>query len=289
LGSVEQLGMAPRPVPVRLREMMPNREEWRRSVAPCVRGTVIGFVIGLLPGPHTTLSSFLSYRVEKAVSRYRHEIGDGAVEGIAGPETANNAAATSTMVPLLALGLPFGAVTGLMLAAMVVQGVQPGPLLMKTHPEIFWGVIVSMYVGNVMLLVLNIPMVGLWVSLLRLPQHVLLPLILALAVIGAYSVNNSMLDVLLLVLLGLVGYVLRRFDFQLAPLVIGLVLGPMIEKHLREGLFMNFGEVSTFYESPVAILIWIVALLVLTIDLQRKLLAHVFGVRLGTLPSSEND
>jgi putative tricarboxylic transport membrane protein len=255
---VESLHSRERPGKVTLRELLPTRTEWKRSAAPYARGTILGFLIGLIPGPHTTLSSFVSYRLEKAVSKYRDELGHGAVEGVAGPETANNAAATATMVPLLALGLPFGAVTALMLAAMMVQGVQPGPLLVQTHPEIFWGLIASMYAGNVMLLILNVPMISLWVSMLRIPVYIFLPAILLLAMIGAYSVSNSMLDIFVLIVMGIVGYVLRKCDFQLAPLVIGLVLGPLIEKNLREGLFMSLGEVSVFWRSPIALVIWLV-------------------------------
>jgi len=280
MNVVESLHGQAKPLRVRLRDMLPTRTEWRRSWAPFGRGTVIGFILGLLPGPHAVMSSFASYRLEKAISKHRNEFGEGAIEGVAGPETANNAAATSTMVPLLALGIPFGAVTALMLASMMVHGVQPGPLLMNNHPQIFWGLIVSMYAGNVMLLVLNVPMIGVWVSVLRIPYHIFLPLILLMAVIGAYSVNNSMLDVYLVLLLGIIGYVLRKFDFQLAPLVIGLVLGSLIEKHLREGLFMSRGDISVFYRSPIAVAIWILVLIVMTLGIQRKLLERLFGIKM---------
>lgn len=266
-----------RPIPVRLRDMLPTREEMRRSWAPYGRGTIVGFIFGLLPGPSATLSSFASYRLEKGVSKYRDQIGDGAIEGVAGPETANNAAATSSMVPLLALGIPFGSVTALMLAAMMVYGVQPGPLLMVDHPEIFWGVIASMLIGNVMLIVLNIPMIGVWVSLLRIPTHILLTMILLIAVIGSYSVRNSMLDVYVLLLMGLVGYILNKLDFQLAPLVVGVVLGPLIEKHMREALYMSLGDISVFYTSPIAIGIWILVLIVMTSSLQRLVFTKLFG------------
>ncbi|MBZ9894373.1 MULTISPECIES: tripartite tricarboxylate transporter permease [unclassified Mesorhizobium] len=277
-----------RPAKVKIRELLPNREEWRRSWAPFGRGTVLGFLLGLLPGPHTTLSSFISYRLEQAVSKYRHELGTGAIEGVAGPETANNAAATATMVPLLALGLPFGAVTALMLSAMMVQGIQPGPMLVITHPEIFWGLIASMYAGNVMLLLLNVPMIGIWVSMLRIPLHIFLPAILLLAIIGAYSVNNSMLDVFVLIVMGIFGYILKKCDFQLAPMVIGLVLGPMIEKDLREGMFMSLGDVSAFWTSPVAIVIWLIVLVTLLGSPVRKLVRRILGVPEGeAIPNSE--
>lgn len=277
MSVVEDLDSQPEPRSVRLRDMLPTPEEWRRSWAPFGRGTVLGFLFGLLPGPSATLASFASYRLEKSVSRYKNEIGEGAIEGVAGPETANNAAATSSMVPLLALGIPFNAVTALMLSAMMVHGVQPGPLLITTNPQIFWGVIASMYVGNVMLLILNVPLIGLWVSLLRIPKHIFLPLILLLATVGSYSVRNSMIDVYMLLFVGVIGYVLRKFDFKLAPLVVGLVLGPEIEKHLREGLYMSLGEPSVFWTSPIAIGIWIFVALVMTAPLQKWLLRKVFG------------
>jgi putative tricarboxylic transport membrane protein len=273
---VERLKSQPLPVPVRLRDMLPTREEMRRSWAPYGRGTIVGFIFGLLPGPSATLSSFASYRLEKGVSKYRDEIGEGAIEGVAGPETANNAAATSSMVPLLSLGMPFGAITALMMAAMMVYGVQPGPLLMTDHPEIFWGVIASMLIGNVMLLALNIPMISVWVSLLRIPSHILLTMILLVAVIGSFSVRNSILDVYVLLFIGLIGYVFRKLDFQLAPLVVGVVLGPLIEKHMREALFMSRGDLLVYVSSPIAIGIWIMVILVMVPQIKDSLLRKLF-------------
>ncbi len=273
---VERLKSQPLPIPVRLRDMLPTREEIRRSWAPYGRGTIVGFIFGLLPGPSATLSSFASYRLEKGVSKYRNEIGEGAIEGVAGPETANNAAATSSMVPLLSLGMPFGAITALMMAAMMVYGVQPGPLLMTDHPEIFWGVIASMLIGNVMLLALNIPMISVWVSLLRIPSHILLTMILLVAVIGSFSVRNSILDVYVLLFIGLIGYVFRKLDFQLAPLVVGVVLGPLIEKHMREALFMSRGDLLVYVSSPIAIGIWIMVILVMVPQIKDSLLRKLF-------------
>jgi len=278
---VERIKSQPLPVAVRLRDMLPTREELRRSWAPFGRGTIVGFIFGLLPGPSATLSSFASYRLEKGVSKHRDEIGEGAIEGVAGPETANNAAATSSMVPLLSLGMPFGAITALMMAAMMVYGVQPGPLLMTDHPEIFWGVIASMLIGNVMLLALNIPMISVWVSLLRIPAHILLTMILLVAVIGSYSVRNSMLDVYVLLFIGLIGYVLRKLDFQLAPLVVGLVLGPLIEKHMREALFMSRGDLLVYISSPIAAVIWILVILVMVPQIKDSILRKLFIGRKG--------
>jgi putative tricarboxylic transport membrane protein len=283
LSVIESMHSQVKPIGVRVRDMMPTRTEWHRSLAPYGRGTVVGFFFGLIPGPCGVLSSFASYRLEKAVSKHRAEIGEGAIEGVAGPETANNAAASASMVPLLSLGIPFAPITALMMSALMVQGVQPGPLLITTHPEIFWGVIASMYIGNVMLLVLNIPMIGIWVSLLRIPQYIFLPLILLIAIIGTYSVNNSMLDLYMLFLLGLFGYVLRKLGFHLAPMVVGVVLGPLIEKHLREGLFMSRGDISVFFSSPFAILIFILVLIVMTFKIQRAFFKRLFGRRVKTI------
>lgn len=268
-----------KPLPVRLRDMFPTKQEWKRSVAPYGRGTLLGFVFGLLPGPSATMASFASYRLEKGVSKHKDELGEGAIEGVAGPETANNAAATSSMVPLLALGIPFGSVTALMLAAMMVHGVQPGPMMITQHPEVFWGVIASMLIGNAMLLILNVPLISLWVSLLRVPNHIFLPIILMVATIGCYSVRNSMVDVYMLLLVAFVGYGLTKLNFQLAPMVVGVVLGPLIEKHLREGLFMSLGDISVFYTSPLAIGIWALVILVLLLEPIQHVLAKVFGMK----------
>ncbi len=273
---VEALTAQTKPMRVRVREMLPTREEMRRSWAPIGRGTIVGFLFGLIPGPATTLSTFTAYRLEKAVSKYKNEIGEGAVEGVAAPETANNAAATSLMVPLLGLGIPFSSATALMLGAMMVHNVQPGPLLMTSYPEIFWAVIASMFIGNIMLVVINVPMIGLWVNMLRIPVYILLPTILMMAIIGAYSLRNSMFDVSLLLGLGLLGYVLRKLEFQLAPLVVGVVLGPMIEKHFREGLFMSQGDLSVFWDSSISIGIWGAIFVVIILSGTMRMWKHIF-------------
>lgn len=279
MSVIESLQKQVKPLPVRLRDMFPTRQEWGRSVAPFGRGTLLGFLFGLLPGPSATMASFASYRLEKGVSKHKEELGEGAIEGVAGPETANNAAATSSMVPLLALGIPFGSVTALMLAAMMVHGVQPGPMMITQHPEVFWGVIASMLIGNAMLLVLNVPLISLWVSLLRVPNHIFLPIILMVATIGCYSVRNSMVDVYMLLLVAFVGYGLTKLNFQLAPMVVGVVLGPLIEKHMREGLFMSLGDISVFYTSPLAIGIWALVILVLLLEPIQHLLSRLFGMK----------
>jgi putative tricarboxylic transport membrane protein len=258
----DKVHAAARPASVKMRDLMPTKTEWKRSVPSWLRGTGLGFVFGLIPGPAATLASFASYRLEKAVSRHGKEIGTGAIEGVAGPEAANNSAATASLVPLLALGIPFTPIAALMISAMIVQGVQPGPLLMTQKPEIFWGLIASVYIGNVMLLALNIPMIGVWVSLLRIPHYLFLPMLMVLSVIGAYSVRNSIFDVWVLLGAGLLGYIFNKLKFQLAPLIVGLILGPNIEKHFRETLFLSQGDMWAFVESPIAIGVWVVVVLI---------------------------
>jgi putative tricarboxylic transport membrane protein len=248
---------------VTLRELFPTREELRRSVPAWLRGTVVGFLIGVLPGPAAIISTFASYRLEKAVSRRKHEFGHGAVEGVAGPEAANNAAATGAFIPLLSLGIPFSPILAIVLAAMIVQGIRPGPLLITQNPEIFWGVMASMYIGNLMLLVLNLPLVGIWVRLLQVPPQILITYIASFAIIGAYSVRNSLFDLWVLVAFGVLGYLLRKLDIDMTPLVLALVLGPLIEKHLRESLFLSGGDLTVFVGSRICASIWAVTLAVL--------------------------
>jgi putative tricarboxylic transport membrane protein len=255
---------------VRLRELWPTAEEWRRAVPAWLRGTGAGFIVGLLPGPGSTLSTFVAYRVEQAVGAHRGELGQGAVEGIAAPEAANNAAATAAFVPLLSLGLPFSGVMALLQAGMMIHGVQPGPLLVDRHPDLFWGVIASMYVGNVALLVLNLPLVGVWVSLLRAPLPLMLAAILLLAVTGSYAFRNSLFDVWVMAGLGILGYALRTLGFPLVPLVLALVLGPFIEKYLLESLFLGRGDLLVFVGDPVTLAIWGVGALLIALGALRR-------------------
>ncbi|OLF12105.1 hypothetical protein BLA60_08790 [Actinophytocola xinjiangensis] len=262
---MEDSGRTPKVARVRVRDMVPSREEWRRSWAPWGRGSVIGFLFGLLPGPSAAMSSFASYRAEQKLSKYRKQLGTGAIEGVAGPEAANNAAATSGMVPVLSLGLPFSATLALILSALMIQGIQPGPLLVDQHPDIFWGVIASMYIGNIMLLVLNIPLIGVWVSMLRIPAHVLAVAILLVATVGAFSATNSMLGAYTLAVAGIAGYFLRKLKFNLTPLILGLILGPLIEKHLREGLFLAQGDLAYFVSGPIAPVIYAAMLVVVVL------------------------
>ena len=252
----------------RMKELLPTREEWRASVGPIGRGTVLGFLIGILPGPGHVISSFVSYSVERRVSKHPERFGHGAIEGVAGPESANNSATTGAFVPMLALGLPSGAVPAIMLAAMMIHGVAPGPMLMQQHPELFWGVIASMYVGNVVLLILNLPFVGLFVNILRIPYSYLYPAVLAFATIGVYAVNNSVVDVWIMVGAGLMGYLLRKLDFELAPIILGLVLAPMLELTFRQSLAMSAGNYAVFVTRPIAAVMLFVALALLLLGLR---------------------
>jgi putative tricarboxylic transport membrane protein len=247
----------------RLRDLLPSREEWRQAHAPIWRGTTLGFLIGIVPGSAHVISTFVSYAVERRLARRPEEFGHGAVAGLAGPEAANNAATSGAFVPMLALGVPGVPIAALLLAAMMIHGVTPGPLLIKNDPTVFWAFIASMYVGNVILLVLNLPMVGLFVNLLRIPYPVLYPTVLVCSVLGVYAVGNSIVDVWIMIATGAVGYLLRRLGFEPAPIVLGLVLAPMLELSLRQSLAMSGGSYAIFVTRPIAtVLLAVGALLV---------------------------
>jgi len=237
----------------RFRELWPSREEWRASALPIARGSVLGFVIGIIPGSAHIISSFMSYALEKRVSKTPEEFGKGAVAGVAGPESANNAASTGSFVPMLALGIPTGPVTAVLMAALLIHGVPPGPTLVNDHPSVFWGFVASMYVGNLMLLALNLPLVGVFVNLLRVPYAYLYPLIIMFCVIGVYGVNNSIVDVWIMLIMGAVGYGLKKFGFDPAPLVLGLVIAPILEMSLRQSLIMSDGTWTIFLQRPIAL------------------------------------
>jgi len=252
----------------KLRELLPTRQEWRASAGPIGRGTVLGFLIAIIPGPGHVISSFVSYSVERRLSKHPERFGQGAIEGVAGPESANNSATSGAFVPMLALGLPSGAVPAIMLAAMMIHGIAPGPLLIQQQPQLFWGVIASMYVGNVVLLLLNLPFVGLFVNILRIPYAYLYPSILAFATIGVYAVNNSVVDVWIMGAAGLLGYVLRKLDFEIAPIILGLVLAPMLELNFRQSLAMSAGSYGIFFTRPIAGVMLLIAILLLVLGLR---------------------
>ena len=237
----------------KLRDLLPNRIDWRRSGGPIARGSGIGFLLGLLPGAGLIMAPFVSYVLERKLSRHRSEFGKGAIEGVAGPEAANNAAAQAGFIPLFSLGIPANAVMAVMLGAMMIKGMAPGPQLVNEHPDLFWGAITSMFIGNTMLVILNVPLVRLFVGLLRIPRHVLSPLIILFCVIGAFSLSNSVFDVRVMVLFGLVGYVMRKADYDPAAFLIAFVLGSIFEASLRQSLLMGIGSPMIFLRSPVAV------------------------------------
>ncbi len=236
----------------RFRELLPSREEWRQSAAPVARGSILGFLVGIVPGSAHIIASFLSYAVEKRISKTPEAFGNGAVAGVAGPESANNAASTGAFVPMLALGLPTGPVTAVLIAALLIHGIPAGPQLVTDHPKIFWGFVASMYVGNLMLLALNLPLVGLFVNVLRIRYAYLYPLIIMFCIVGVYEVNHSIVDVWIMLIMGVLGYLLRKFDFDPAPLVLGLVIAPTFELSLRQSLIMSNGNWTVFFSRPIA-------------------------------------
>ncbi len=268
-------------VPVELRHSGGmNREDWRRSWKAWLRGTAIGFPLGVLPMGGTVIPTFLSYITEKRLSRRPEEFGHGAIEGVAGPEAANNAAAAGVLVPLLTLGLPSSATAAILLAAFQQYGLQPGPLLFSTHPDLVWTLIASLYIGNVMLLVLNLPLAGVWARVMLLPRPLLFGGVLVLASIGAYSLNRSMLDLGLLYAVGVVGLLMRLFGFPLVPAVLGLVLGPLAEQQFRRAVAISGGDLSVFVTRPIAaslILAAAAALIVPWLLRRARRLAHEPG------------
>lgn len=241
-----------RPQTPKLREMLPTAREARQSVMPTLRGSFIGFIFGIVPGVGHIVSTYASYAVEKGLSKTPEEFGRGAVAGVAGPETANNATTGAAMIPLLVLGIPAIPVTAVLLSALTIHGIQPGPLLIADHPEIFWGLIASMLIGNLMLVVLNLPLVGLFVSMLRLPYGYLAPTILLICVIGVFSVKGSAFDLALMLGAGIAGYFLRKFDYDIAPLLLAFVLGDRIEVGIRRSLSISDGDFSIFVKGPAA-------------------------------------
>jgi len=251
----------------KIKNILPNLKDWKASWGPIIRGTFLGFFLGILPGAGAVISSFASYAVEKKISKHPEKFGTGVIEGVAGPESANNAATGGAFIPLLSLGIPSNAVTALLLGALIIHGIQPGPLLIKEHPDIFWGTVASMYLGNILLLVLNLPLIGLWVKVLKVPYPVLFPLILLFCLIGAYSLNNSITDVTIMNIFGLIGYFFRKFRYEAAPLVLALVLGPMMENSLRQSLLLSDGNPLIFLNRPISSVILIIAFLLLAFPL----------------------
>ena len=268
----------------KIKNLLPNIKDWKNSIGPILRGSTIGFFLGVLPGGGAVISSFVSYAIEKKVSKYPEKFGSGVIEGVAGPESANNAATGGAFIPFLTLGIPANPVMAILLGAMMIHGMQPGPRLITEHPGVFWGTITSMYLGNLMLLVLNLPLIGLWIKILKVPYPILFPLILLFCVIGSYSLNNSYIDILIMVIFGIIGYLFKKFEYEGAPLVLALVLGPMMETTLRRSLLMENGDPTIFLRRPIS-----ASVLAIAIFLLISPLVPWFRKKRSSLPKEERD
>ena len=258
----------------KIKNLFPNLRDWADSAWPIVRGTGIGFFLGILPGAGPVISSFTSYAVEKKVSKYPEKFGTGVIQGVAGPETANNAAVGGAFVPLLTLGIPPTPSMALLLGCLLSYGVQVGPLLIKNTPDIFWGVVSSMYIGNIMLLILNLPLIGLWVKILKVPYAILSPLILLFCVVGVYSINTTTDEVILMVIFGVIGYLMKKFAYEAAPMVMAMILSPLMENNLRQSLALSHGSFTIFFTRPISAVLMIAAIALLVLPylpwLKRK-------------------
>ncbi len=243
--------------------LLPNREDFKRSIGPVFRGSIVGFFLGIIPGGGPSLGSFFSYVAEKRMSKHPDRFGKGAIEGVAGPESANNACAEGCFVPMLTLGIPSNGSMAMLLGALMLYGVVPGPLLIVDHPEVFWGTIASMYVGNVMLLVLNLPLVGLWVQILKIPYRILSSLIVLFTIVGSYTLRKDPFDILLVIIFGVLGYFMKKFDYDAPPMILAFVLGDRMENAFRQSLIMSSGSFSIFTTRPITAICLLVALTLL--------------------------
>jgi len=242
-----------------LKGLLPTRKDWRRCWASVLRGSFLGFFIGVLPGGGPIISSFASYAVEKRISKHPEDFGKGAIEGVAAPESANNAASVSSFVPLMTLGIPGNTSTAMIFVALMIHGIRPGPMLFQEHPDLFWGVIASMYIGNVLLLGLNLPLIRLWVYLLRVPYRFLAVVVVVICIIGAYSVNNNVFDVGLMTSFGVLGYLMRKGGFPAAPLIMAMILSPMLERSMRQSLLLSGGDFAIFVREPISATLLLIA------------------------------
>jgi putative tricarboxylic transport membrane protein len=250
-------------ITAKVKNLLPNLQDWKDSFWPIIRGSVLGFFIGILPGPAPVISAFSSYAIEKKLSRYPEKFGTGVIQGVAGPEAANNAATGGAFIPLFTLGIPANSVIAILLGAFMIHGIQPGPMLISKYPDLFWGTIMSMYLGNIMLLILNLPLIGLWVKVLKVPYPILFPLILLFCLVGVFSLNYSNVEVALMIGFGVFGYLARKFQFEMAPLVLAIVIGPMMENNLRLALTISQGDPWIFIQKPISAVFIIVSLVLL--------------------------
>ena len=264
-----------------IKGLLPTREDWKQSAKPIARGTLLGFFLGIVPGGGALLASFASYAIEKKFSKHPEKFGTGAIEGVAGPETANNAGTMGAMVPLLTLGIPSNVAMALLLAALMIHGTPPGPILIESHPDLFWGILASMILGNFLLLLLNLPLIGMWVQILKVPYKVLSPLIIMFCLIGAYSVHLNVVDIVIMLFFGGLGYLMKKYEYDAAPLVLAFILGPMLETALRQSLIVSHGSLYIFLQRPYSLISLISALIFLVLPLipfirkkRKKLIAE---------------
>jgi len=250
-----------------MKELFPTLQDWKRCTWPIIRGSIMGFFLGVLPGGGVVLASFVSYSIEKAISKTPQLFGTGIIEGVAAPESANNAAAQGCFIPLLSLGIPSNSITAILLGALLIHGVTPGPLLLINHPNVFWGVVASMYVGNILLLILNVPMIGFWVKLLNVPYKILTPLIIVFCLIGAYVLNSSSSDMIIMIVFGLIGYLFKKLNFETPIMVLAFVLGPMLEYYLKQTLFFSKGSFTIFLTRPISAICIISSIVLLLLPL----------------------
>jgi putative tricarboxylic transport membrane protein len=278
----------------------PSKEDWRRSIGPMARGSIIGFFVGLLPGSPGTAATFFSYALERRWSKGRKQFGRGAIEGVAGPETANNSLGIATMVPMFTLGIPSSVTMAIMMGAFIVHGLTPGPLLFRDHPDVAWAIIASLFVGNVILLILNVPLIRVWLYILKIPYAVLFGIVVGLMILGAFLVTGTALNILVLLVFGVFGYVLRKLDVPLAPIALTMVLGSILEENLVRALLLSDGDVSTLVGSPFSAILLTVAALALggapllsvltrRIERRQQRLIDMGGLPTGAIATTDRD
>jgi putative tricarboxylic transport membrane protein len=245
----------------KITSLMPTRDDWKRMITPILRGTIIGSAMGILPGSGSILGAFAAYSIEKKVSRNRDQFGKGAIEGVAAPESANNAGAQTSFIPMLTLGIPSNPVMALMVGAMIIQGIQPGPSVITEQPQLFWGIITSMWIGNLLLVLLNLPLIGMWVKMITIPYQLLYPAILVFCSIGVFSLNNSTMDIYLMGLFGALGYLFLKLGCEPAPMLLAFILGPMMEEYLRRAMLLSRGDPWVFLQRPISATLLVLAVL----------------------------
>jgi TctA family transporter len=255
----------------KISNLLPTKEQWKRMIAPILRGTIIGSAVGILPGSGSILGSFAAYSIEKKISKNSAQFGKGAIEGVAAPESANNAGAQTSFIPMLTLGIPSNPVMALMVGAMIIQGIQPGPSVIVEQPQLFWGIIASMWIGNFMLLVLNLPLIGLWVKMITIPYQLLYPAILVFCGIGVFSLNNREFDIYLMALFGVLGYVFSKLGCEPAPMLLAFILGPMMEEYLRRAMLISRGNPWVFVQRPISATLLALAVLAMVVVLLPSL------------------